>query len=56
MNETADPCDDFYEYTCGNFKNNFKLSPEAFTVDQFILLEERLTYLMDGTLLHHFHF
>ena len=41
MNLSADPCDNFYEYSCGNFANVLTIPPDKPKYSQFSVLADK---------------
>lgn len=48
LNESVDPCDDFYEFTCGNFKNVHPLPEGQQLWDHFAILQDEIHNLAKG--------
>ena len=48
MNQQADPCDDFFEFSCGNFDNNKKRDPDHDLRISFELLGRNLDKSIAG--------
>lgn len=50
MDESNDPCENFYEFTCGNYVKNNRLKEDQSKLDEFSMLRDRVSYLIAGNL------
>ncbi|XP_025418929.1 neprilysin-like isoform X2 [Sipha flava] len=42
MNKSADPCEDFYNFACGNYKNVNKINKKTHTTSIFTMVDEAI--------------
>ena len=50
LDENADPCEDFYAFACGGFKNVFPIPEGAQNIDGFVLARRQLNGKLVGLL------
>ena len=51
MNQSADPCDDFYNYVCGNFKMTYEPFEDMTRSMSFEILRRENRFLIHNVLL-----
>lgn len=44
MDETADPCDNFYQFSCGSFVKEKRIPDDQSKIDEFFMLRDKVAY------------
>lgn len=52
MNRSVNPCDDFWEHTCGNWISQTPIPPFAAVWNRFSLLTSKMNERIRGTAIH----
>jgi membrane metallo-endopeptidase-like protein 1 len=48
MDDTYEPCEDFYRFTCGSYDKNNRLKEDQSKLDEFSILRDKMSYLISG--------
>jgi hypothetical protein len=51
MDESVDPCDNFYEFSCGSFAKNVRIPDDQSKIDEFFILRDKVAYTIAGKFL-----
>ncbi len=52
MDRTVDPCEDFYQFTCGSFLNTKRIKEDETKINEFSILRDKLSFMLAGKLLY----
>ncbi len=48
MDENIDPCENFYEFTCGSFKRKYRIEDSQTKISEFSMLRDTVSYSIAG--------
>jgi predicted metalloendopeptidase len=48
LDETANPCENFYQFSCGSFEKRVRIPDDQAKVDGFNILRDKLSYAIAG--------
>ena len=49
IDETVDPCEDFYQFSCGSFDKNKRIEDSQSKISEFSILRDSVSYSVAGT-------
>lgn len=48
IDESVDPCENFFEFSCGNFVKNQRIQDDQTKISEFSILRDTATYSIAG--------
>jgi predicted metalloendopeptidase len=48
MDETVDPCENFFEFTCGNFLKTQRIQDDQNRISEFSILRDTASFSIAG--------
>jgi predicted metalloendopeptidase len=48
MDETVDPCDNFFLFSCGSFLSDVRIPDDQSKIDEFFMLRDKVAYSIAG--------